>query len=56
MSSIESMKTEIRQLAAEVARLDETRKEMKTKLMRQRKALKLWEGDHPSPATPEAAA
>ena len=53
---MESMKTEIRQLAADLARLDETRKEMRAKLTRLRKALKLWEGDQPSLTTPEAAA
>ena len=42
------MKTEIRQLEAEVARLDEQRKQKKVALTRKCKAMKLWSGEKSS--------
>ena len=45
---IQIMQTEIRQLEAEVARLDEQRKEKKADLTRKRKAMKLWNLEKPS--------
>ena len=45
---IQTMQTEIRQLEAEIARLDEQRKEKKVLLIRKRKAIKLWNGEKSS--------
>ncbi len=45
----QTMQTEIRQLEAEIARLDEQRKQKKVHLTRKRKATQLWTGEKPSP-------
>ena len=41
-TTIQTVQTEIRQLEAEVARLDEQRRQKKVRLTRKRKAMKLW--------------
>ena len=41
-TTIQTMQTEIRQLEAEVDRLDEQRKQKKADLTMKRKAMKLW--------------
>ena len=45
---IQTMQTEIRQLEAGLARLDEQRKEKKADLIRKRKGMKLWTGEKSS--------
>ena len=47
-STIRTMQSEVRQLEAEVARLDEQRKQKKSDLTMKRKAMRLWLCEKPT--------